>query len=311
MSRRLSWTRERILRHLLEREAQGLPLSVGGQGVELGLYAAARRIFGSWRNAVHAAGIPAQRALTWERWSPGRILVVIRHLAQRKRPLTVAQMEQRYGNLMSTARRVFGSWNKAVVAAGVDPTRLQRVVPWNRERVIENILTRALRNEPLVARQVEPRSLVDAAQRFFGSWQAAVVAAGLDPQITKLPPKHPRPSQTSVSSARTATVHGVPPSWSRERVLAAIQQRAQQGQSLRARDVASQHARLYRAGVGLFKRWAHALRAAGIKSPPHSSCPGPSDMPAPSPSDATGELKTASVIQSLPLSLFSSAATRP
>lgn len=37
-------------------------------------------------------------------------------------------------------------------------------------RLIEAILTRALRSETLVARLVEPRSLVGAGQRFFGGW---------------------------------------------------------------------------------------------------------------------------------------------
>ena len=125
---RNNWTREQIIRNLLEREAKGLPLTVGGEGVDKSLYAAARRIFGSWRNAIQAAGIAPQQVLTWERWSPGRILVMIRHLARRERPLTTLQMERRYHNIVSAARRHFGSWNKAVLAAGVKPTKLLRVI---------------------------------------------------------------------------------------------------------------------------------------------------------------------------------------
>jgi hypothetical protein len=89
---RNQWTRENIIRHLVERDTQGLPLTVGGEGVDRSLYASARRIFGSWRNAIQAAGIAPQQVLTWERWSPARILAMIRHLAKRARPLTTAQM---------------------------------------------------------------------------------------------------------------------------------------------------------------------------------------------------------------------------
>ena len=39
------------------------------------------------------------------------------------------------------------------------------------------ILTRALRSQSLTARSVEPRSVVDAGQRIFGSWAGAVAAA--------------------------------------------------------------------------------------------------------------------------------------
>jgi len=106
---RNQWTRERIIRHLLDREAKGLPLTVGGQGVDKLMYMASRRIFGSWRNAIQAAGIAPRRVLTWERWSPPRILVMIRHLSRRNRPLTTDQIELRYDNLVSAARRHFGS----------------------------------------------------------------------------------------------------------------------------------------------------------------------------------------------------------
>src|SRR3954467_13833616 len=102
---RNSWTRESIIRHLLDRNAKGLPLTVGGPGVDKALYAAARRIFGSWRNAIQAAGITPHQVLTWERWSPAKILVMIRHLARRDLPLTTKQMEQRYHNVVTAARR--------------------------------------------------------------------------------------------------------------------------------------------------------------------------------------------------------------
>ena len=59
------WTRERIIRDILRREAAGLPLNLGGkQAVESALYQAGSRVFGSWRNAVMAAGISPERAKT-------------------------------------------------------------------------------------------------------------------------------------------------------------------------------------------------------------------------------------------------------
>ena len=62
---RNTWTREKIIRHLLEREAKGLPLTIGGPGIDKAMYGAARRIFGSWRNAIQASGIARQDVLTW------------------------------------------------------------------------------------------------------------------------------------------------------------------------------------------------------------------------------------------------------
>ena len=262
---RSNWTRENIIRHLLEREAQGLPLTVGGKGVSLSMYASARRIFGSWRNAIKAAGITPQRVLTWERWSPARILVMIRLLARRDRPLTTQQTERRYHNLVTAARRHFGSWTKAVLAAGVEPTKLQRVVSWTPERVIEAILTRALRNETLVARLVESRSLVEAGQRFFGGWPAAVTAAGLDPALTVLPPGRNRPSgarKAPAPRAKSFRMRRKP--WNKEGVIAAILARLQKQKPINATALAREDYSLYRAMRRYLKNWHEAMRAAEL-----------------------------------------------
>jgi hypothetical protein len=177
-----NWTREQIIRELLQREASGLSLTTGRKaGVDSMLYEAARRIFGSWRNAVAAAGIPVKRAISHERWSPAKILSNIQSLARRKRPLRGAEFRERYGNLAAAARRIFGSWSRAVIAAGVDPEKLRAIPSWTRERVIEEILIRALKNEPLRARSVQPKSLADAGVRLFGNWSSALAAAGIDP----------------------------------------------------------------------------------------------------------------------------------
>ena len=262
---RNQWSRDRIIRYLLEREAKRLPMTVGGEGVDKLVYEASRRIFGSWRNAIRAAGIAPKRILTWERWSPARILVMIRHLSRRDRPLTTDQLEQRYGNLVSAARRHFGSWTKAVLAAGVEPTRLQRVITWNPERVIEAILTRALRNETLVARLVEPRSLVDAGQRFFGGWPAAVTSAGLDPALTVLPPGRNRPSGArKVPAPRAKSVRMRRKPWNKERVIDAILARLQKQKPINSTALAREDYSLYRAMRRYLKNWHEAMRAAGL-----------------------------------------------
>lgn len=259
------WTRERILRHILDREAEGLSLSAGGKGADQQLYCAARRIFGSWRNAIVAAGIPPERVLTQDRWSPAKVLARIRSLSRRRRPLTTDQIERRYRHMVSAARRHFGSWPKAVMAAGVDPTKLQRIVPWNRERVIEAILTRALRSEPLVGRLVEPRSLVDASYRLFGGWQAAVAAAGLDPRVTHMPPrKRKRPQLARVRSVSAALPKQPSHKWSKERIAEGIRARARENKPINAWAVSRDYPSLYGAGRRYLGSWDEALRAAGF-----------------------------------------------
>lgn len=262
---RTAWTRELILRHILDREAQGLPLTIGGEGVDQLLYAASRRIFGCWRNALLAAGIPPERILTWERWSPAKVLAQIRVLSRRSRPLTTSQMEHRYCNLVSAARRHYGSWPKAILAAGVDPVTLHRVVPWNQERVIEAILTRALRGESLVARLVEPRSLTEAGSRFFGSWREAVTTAGLDPTVTEMPPRRKKRGDQSATRSDNAPQR-VPAYtvWSKERVVARIQERVRENKPVNAYAVTREFPKLYAAGIRHLGSWEAAIRAAGL-----------------------------------------------
>ena len=142
------WTREEIIRRILDLDAKGYPLTVGRPGVSQSLYQAGSRIFGSWRNALQAAGLSPDRGSSAERWPPAKILTVIRNLSQRRRPLRKRELEERFGSMVSAARRLFGSWSKAIPASGVDPAKLRRVVPWTRERVLETLLTRTLRISP-------------------------------------------------------------------------------------------------------------------------------------------------------------------
>ncbi len=258
------WTREEIIRRILDLDAKGHPLTVGKPGVSPALYQAGSRIFGSWRNALQAAGLSPDRGSRAERWPPAKILMVIRNLSQRRRPLRKKELEERFGNLVSAARRIFGSWSKAILASGVDPAKLRRVAPWTRERVLETLLTRALRNQPVSARLMEPRSIVEAGRRFFGSWSATLEAAGLDPAVATV-----RPSPTkvtapapSITGARRAPLLKL--SWTPEKVVAAIQTRLLQQKPLNAVALQREEMPLYCAARRHFKNWRSALLAAGL-----------------------------------------------
>ena len=200
---RQKWTREEIIRRILDCDAKGYPLTVGHPGISQPLYQAGSRIFGSWRNALQAAGISPNRSRN-DKCPPAKILLVIRKLSQRRRPLRKRELEERYGSMLSAARRIYGSWSKAVLASGVDPAKMQRIVLWTRERVLEVLLTRALRNQSVAARKMEPRSIVEAGRRFYGSWPATLEAAGLDPSVALIRPRQAKPDTEATSIADKA-----------------------------------------------------------------------------------------------------------
>ena len=267
------WTREEIIRRILDLDAKGYPLTVGKPGVSPALYQAGSRIFGSWRNALQAAGLSPDRGSRAERWPPAKILMVIRNLSQRRRPLRKKELEERFGSMVSAARRIFGSWSKAILASGVDPAKLRRVVPWTRERVLETLLTRALRNQPVSARLMEPRSIVEAGRRFFGSWSATLEAAGLDPAVATVRPSPTKATATapSITGARRA-----PPlklSWTPEKVVAAIRARLLQQKPLNAVALQREEMPLYCAARRHFNNWRGALLAAGLCPDKHRLVP--------------------------------------
>lgn len=262
----VKWTRDQIIREILRREASGLPLNLGGdQPVGQALYQAGSRVFGSWRNAVMAAGIPPEQARANDNWRPCRILAAIRSLSRRRRALRPAELDRRYAHLVNAARRHFGSWAMAAVAAGVDPAKLQRTPSWTRERIIEAILKRALNNEPLRSRAVRPRSLADAGTRVFGSWRSALSAAGIDlTQQTVASPDVADNTQMQPAPARG----GLRRSDLRRQVLQAIQARLRQRRMLNATSVLEDDSHLYWVAKGCYGSWRRALLAAGL-NPDH------------------------------------------
>lgn len=272
----LRWTRQEIIRSILQREAAGLPLSLGGEApVDQSLYQAASRVFGTWRNAVMAAGISPEKARSHQSWRPARILAEIRALARRRRPLRPNELKREHGTLMRAARRLYGSWSAAIIAAGADPIMLRAFPPWTKDRIIEAILTRALRNESLRSHSVRPKSLSSAGIRIFGSWGQALAAAGLDPQrYRKLGPeesqvvKGPRPARHAKTPIPTHK-EGNPVRRSSlyptdESVLNAIRTRTNERQSNSAMPVYRENLPLYRAARRLFGSWRNALAAAGL-----------------------------------------------
>ncbi len=271
------WTRKTIIQELLQREVDGRSLSASRRGVDTTLYQAAKREYGSWREALVSAGIAPQRTMPSERWPPQKILNALRHLAKRKRPMTLAKVRKRYHGLVPAAQRVFGSWPSALVAAGVDPAKLRCVPRWTRDRVIEAILTRDLRNEPLGSRTTQPQSLVDAAQRFFGTWAAAKKAAGAgllstdmapvngEAQTDRLwPPDQKPPCLRPDHPPHPVPVHRPRERWTAELVQASICARLGRGQRLNATAVSHEDDRLYRAASRHFGTWHNALVAAGV-----------------------------------------------
>ena len=230
------WTKESIVRAIRDRHKQCLPI-LGITAKDPALYAATQRHFGGWPQAMLAAGLP-WKPKKW--WSRERVMAAIQSRYQQGLPLCGLHKTDR--PLAYAARKYFGSWPAAVAAAGV-PDGWQHT--WSRERLITMLQTYGEPGHPLASGQV-PATLRRAASECFGSWHAALAAAG---RIPLGPPPVPRKR------------------WTDQGVLTAIRLRSRHGKSM---TIAANGA-LARAAIRRFGTWNGALQAAGVESQVHQT----------------------------------------
>jgi hypothetical protein len=140
--------------------------------------------FGSWLGALEAAGIEPEPSQTG--YSREELLESLRDLAGRLgyAPRQVDVDKDLHTPSSSTYRRHFGSWLKALEAAGIQPGPAQ--TGYSCDELLDGLreLARELGRAP-TGREMSAREDLPHASTYwkrFGSWNAAVRAAGLIPR---------------------------------------------------------------------------------------------------------------------------------
>ena len=109
---------------ILHRRALGLDLSLSVTGKEdSGLFGAAVNHFGTWHNALQAAGIEAR---VRQRWSEEKVVERLREHAVTIPLKNICKIDP---NLARAAVRRFGSMDKAMEAAGLTSKPIKRKRP--------------------------------------------------------------------------------------------------------------------------------------------------------------------------------------
>jgi hypothetical protein len=246
--------RESVIRAILQREQDGLPLNCEVvKGESKPLHCGASRHFGSWRNALRAAGIDVATVECRRDWDKAKIIARLRTLCRQRRSLRQAAVYRYDSGLCRAAYLTFGSWCNALIAAGINPESICRDPQWDRNKVVEAILLRVVRGDALGSTTVRPRTLKTAAVREFGSWPAALIAAGLEPAHCLKPRSR-------------AERKGKKSGWNKERVRKAILQRHALGLPLGGNAVLRDNRALFTAGRTWFGSWVKALAYAGFDS---------------------------------------------
>lgn len=257
---------------------------------------AAQRHFGSWQDAVEAAGF---RLTGLQRWDKERILEEIRALHRRGVRLSWSRAPVA---LRLATRLYFGGWRLAIESAGLKPVRLVR----SNEEIMA-LLRKGARSGRI---GVGPNGFVDwpiydLARRRFGSFPAALKAAGLDPaKLLWAVPVHYRTDESVAAELRRlarerpdmtlgelhqtnvagpvkrrygsllAAVEalgiagwprrGAAPPIAPEEVLSGIWSRHRRGEPMRATLALASEPRLTMGAYRCFGSWRAAMRAAGL-----------------------------------------------
>jgi hypothetical protein len=146
---------------------------------------AVSRHFGTWNDGLRAAGleVPHDRSA----WTPDRVIQALRREARRRgRAPTISEWRRQTRSRPSAqiAAALFGTWNDALRAAGLDVNRDPG--KWRRETVLEGLqrLERELRRRPIWQDVRDaPAGYPSGAvvRRTFGSWAAAARELGWTP----------------------------------------------------------------------------------------------------------------------------------
>jgi hypothetical protein len=182
------WDREKVKIELLKRHESGLSLKNRNiQRTDQKLYKAISHHFDSYAEALRYSCLPVVGNVTIS-YSPEQIIRNIQRYNHFGIPLNtgfiVSQGDKgkRLKSVYYAGERKFGSWKKALIAAGLKPEDHLLREPWNKEKILERIRRRYESGESLNTASVQEDDfpLLHAASNHFGSWQSAIETCGLN-----------------------------------------------------------------------------------------------------------------------------------
>jgi hypothetical protein len=188
----MRWTRKAIAQRIQDLHQAGVDLSYARAEAEhISLVRAATWHFGTWRLALEAAGLDPEQLARYQKWNRERVAARIRELHAQGADLSWRNVSTQLDPALAAAAlrpTGFGSWRAALEAAGLDADHVSRYAHWDAKRITSELRALRRKNRPLSSKaaQIENPALFCAARRHFGSWDAALEAAGLDASAIRL-----------------------------------------------------------------------------------------------------------------------------
>lgn len=250
------WNKKKIINKILQLHRKGEMLNaryVNRNHNSLYMAACKKKYFGGWKNAVTAAGLNYEQIRLYvegEVWSKQKIIDKILELHHSQRDLCSSYISKRYTTLIGAAQRYFGSWKNAIDATGLDYSKINKYVDreaWSKKKIINKVLELSGAGEDLSYKNISKRypTLCSAAckERFFGGWENAIRAAGLNYDEIRL--------------------HQV---WDKDKIIDRILQLYDMGEELTVTNMVKNHALLYKSATEkrYFGNWENAINAARL-----------------------------------------------
>ncbi len=185
VTRRPRWSKPTIIKLVKDAHRRGDDLNwsaVTQRRDELGKAAFASlqtRLFGSWDRALHAAGLDSDDISRYRKWDRNTIIFSIKARHRDNEALNSGATQQQDPGLHAAAVRHFGSYDKALRQARVDPTTVRRRRHWDKPTVETELKAFKKRHKEVSDRALREQSpaLYGAALRLFKSIAAARKAA--------------------------------------------------------------------------------------------------------------------------------------
>ena len=180
------------------------------------------------------------------KWNKDAIALEILSMYESGENLNYSSVATNNLSLLRAATRYFGTWEDAVLFAGLDYDSIRRYKSWSRERIIERIKDLHAQNVDLswrnVCLNVDPQLAAAATKKsHFGSWREALEASGLN--------------YDDIRKYRE---------WDDDRILEMVREFHRNGKELNAKNMELEDITLITAARRRFDSWHKALTAAGL-----------------------------------------------
>lgn len=264
------WTKQKIKKQMLQRNEKGL--SCKRKDLPTELARAIDRNYGTYEEAIIALKLDPEKNVTSRRRTSSQLIEEIKSFDSEGINLSSSFIKRQKRNkglrrtYFNSCRR-FDGWENALLFAGINPKKYRVRHNWKREEIIPGIRDRYENglslNSGAISRKKNSDSdvpLYRAAVRRYGTWEAALTAAGFDYKDIFLQKE----------------------SLSREEIINQIQELHEKGLALDVTSMCDQEdpfvRRLFTQSARKFsKGWAGAIAAAGLdygeirkKNPPLS-----------------------------------------